>query len=60
MSQNDGTKRIFEHSDPALYSRLNEMMADSHNEIEIDGQTYQAAQDMDEDGTPYFILVPAE
>lgn len=60
MSQNHEAKRIFEHSDPLLYAKLSDMMNASVSEIEIDGQTYQTAQDKDEDGTPYFILVPSE
>ncbi len=60
MSQNHKAKRIFEHSDPALYAKLSDIMTKSISKIEIGGHTYQTAQDKDEDGNPYFILVPGE
>lgn len=59
MSEDHEEKRIYEHNDPALYAKLSGMMTASLSNVEIDGQAYQAAQDKDEDGTPYFIIVPA-
>jgi hypothetical protein len=52
----ENERRVYRNDDPQLYERLERLMLTDDSEIEVDGRTYRAAQDKDEDGIGYYIL----
>ncbi len=58
MTQNGNERHIYQKDEPELYEHLESLMFSGATEVEVDGQTYNAARDKDEDGNEFFVLTP--
>lgn len=59
MDLEHSERHVYKDRDPDLFGRIEKLLLTSNNKVEIDGLAYVAAQDKDEDGTDFYILVPA-
>lgn len=58
MTQRGNERHVYKKSDSELYEYLESLMFSGATEVEVEGQTYNAARDKDEDGDEFFVLTP--
>lgn len=58
MTQSGNERHAYKQRDPELCEHLEGLMFSGATEVEVDGQTYNAARDKDENGDESFILTP--
>lgn len=58
MTQNDNERHVHQKDEPELFEHLERLMFSGATGVEVDGQTYNAARDKDEDGNEFFVLTP--
>ena len=59
MSQDQSERHVYQHKDPELFEHIEGLMFSGATEVDIDGVTYNAARDKDENGDEFFVLTPA-
>ncbi len=52
-------RHVYQKDDPKLYEHLESLMFSGATEVELDGQSYNAARDKDEQDDNFFVLTPA-
>ncbi len=52
-------RHVCQKDDPQVYEHLESLMFSEATEVELDGQSYNAARDKDEQGDEFFVLTPA-
>ena len=58
MTQYGNERHVRRDNDPELFEHLESLMFSGATEVEVDGRTYNAARDKDEDGNEFFVLTP--
>lgn len=59
MSQDRSERHFYKHKAPELFEHIEGLMFAGGTEVDIDGVTYNAARDKDENGDEFFVLTPA-
>jgi len=57
-SPTTGERHVYQKDAPELYEHLESLMFSGATEVELDGQSYNAARDKDEQGDEFFVLTP--
>lgn len=50
---------MYQNREPELFEHLEGLMFAGATEVEVDGQTFNAARNKDANGDEFFVLVPA-
>lgn len=58
MTHDSKERHVYKKRDPGLYEHLESLMFSGATEVEVEGQTYNAARDKDEEGDEFFVLTP--
>lgn len=59
MTQYGDERHVRQDDEPELFEHLESLMFSGATEVEVDGRTYNAARDKDENGNEFFVLTPA-
>lgn len=59
MTQYGNERHVRRDNDPELFEHLESLMFSGATDVEVDGRTYNAARDKDENGDEFFVLTPA-